>query len=84
MYKHRIKRRGMNFDFTNNTNTFIFEGIDFSGKSTCSKYFTKLLKERFGEDNVLWVRSPGGSPKAEELRQRTRGADLNIYEQADA
>ena len=35
-------------------NTFIFEGIDFSGKSTVSKYFAEKLKEKVGEENVYW------------------------------
>lgn len=71
--------------FPNGTaNTFIFEGIDFSGKSTVSKYFAEKLKEKVGEENVYWFRSPGGSPKAEEQRERTRSADLSVLDQAEA
>ena len=74
----------MDFDFKNKSNTFIFEGIDFSGKTTASKYFAEKLGEKYGEDNVLWLRSPGGSPRAELMRERTRSADLDIYEQCEA
>ena len=65
-------------------NVFIFEGIDFCGKTTMSKYFADKLKAEFGEENVYWFRSPGGSPKAEEHRGYTRAADLSVEEQAEA
>lgn len=68
---------------THNTTTrspfIIFEGVDFTGKSTLSKMLVQALQEKGW--NAAWYRSPGGSPRGEELREMCRNGDLTPKEQ---
>ena len=57
----------------------VFEGVDFTGKSTLSRRLT----QRFLDNSIdaIWYRSPGGSPRGEELREICRNGDLTPLEQ---
>lgn len=59
----------------------IFEGVDFTGKSTIAVDVVLELQKR----GILstYYRSPGGSPRGEELRELCRNGDLNVHEQLD-
>ena len=59
----------------------IFEGVDFTGKSTIAVDVVLELQKR----GILstYYRSPGGSPRGEELRELCRNGDLNVDEQLD-
>ena len=59
----------------------IFEGVDFTGKSTIAVDMVLELQKR----GILstYYRSPGGSPRGEELRELCRNGDLNVHEQLD-
>lgn len=45
------------------------EGIDGCGKTTQARLLYEGLASRFGEDNVIWTKEPGGWPGGEKLRE---------------
>ena len=46
----------------------VFEGIVGSGKSTQAKRLVEFLREKYGIDMVVYVREPGSTPIAEDIR----------------
>lgn len=46
-----------------------FEGVDGSGKSTQARMLADRLGSEVGEEAVLLVREPGGTPAAERVRE---------------
>ncbi len=62
---------------------FVFEGLDFTGKTTVSQYCFDKLKTLYGPDVVLY-RSPGGTPLGEKVRDIARIEAKTVYEQTFA
>lgn len=46
----------------------VFEGIVGSGKSTQAKKLVEFFREKYGTDMVVYVREPGSTPIAEDIR----------------
>lgn len=46
-----------------------FEGMDGSGKTTQARLFGEYLRGKFGEENVVLTREPGGTPIGEQIRE---------------
>jgi len=59
-----------------------FEGIDGAGKSTHIESFSKLLKERYPERQVVMTREPGGTQLGEQLRALLLDAPMNLETEA--
>jgi dTMP kinase len=62
---------------------FVFEGLDFTGKTTVSQYCFEKLKMLYGPGVVLY-RSPGGTPLGEKVRDIARIEAKTVYEQTFA
>ena len=54
--------------FRKNIVYIVFEGIVGSGKSTQAKRLVEFLREKYGIDMVVYVREPGSTPIAEDIR----------------
>ncbi len=59
-----------------------FEGIDGAGKSTHIESFSKLMKERHPDRDVVMTREPGGTKLGEQLRALLLDAPMNIETEA--
>jgi dTMP kinase len=59
-----------------------FEGIDGAGKSTHIESFSRLLKIRYPEREVVMTREPGGTQLGEQLRALLLDAPMNIETEA--
>jgi dTMP kinase len=59
-----------------------FEGIDGAGKSTHIESFSKLIKERFPDREVVMTREPGGTQLGEQLRDLLLNAHMNLETEA--
>jgi dTMP kinase len=59
-----------------------FEGIDGAGKSTHIESFSKLIKERFPDHEVVMTREPGGTQLGEQLRDLLLNAPMNLETEA--
>ncbi len=59
-----------------------FEGIDGAGKSTHIDSFSRLLKIRYPEREVVMTREPGGTQLGEQLRSLLLDAPMNIETEA--
>ena len=59
-----------------------FEGIDGAGKSTHIESFSKLLKERYPEHQVVMTREPGGTQLGEQLRALLLDSPMNLETEA--
>jgi dTMP kinase len=59
-----------------------FEGIDGAGKSTHIESFSKLLKERHPDRDVVLTREPGGTKLGEQLRALLLDAPMNLETEA--
>ncbi|MBU3594387.1 dTMP kinase [Polynucleobacter sp. 71A-WALBACH] len=59
-----------------------FEGIDGAGKSTHIESFSKLLKERYPERQVVMTREPGGTQLGEQLRALLLDSPMNLETEA--
>jgi dTMP kinase len=59
-----------------------FEGIDGAGKSTHIESFSKLMKERHPDCDVVMTREPGGTKLGEQLRALLLDAPMNIETEA--
>lgn len=62
---------------------FVFEGLDFTGKTTVSQYCFEKLKTLYGPKVVLY-RNPGGTPLGEKVRDIARIEAKTTYEQTFA
>lgn len=59
----------------------IFEGMDFSGKTTCVKLLVEILNE-FGIEHIV-TREPGGTPEGDMIREiLINQPNLNDHERA--
>lgn len=47
----------------------VFEGVDFTGKTTQARVLYSRLCDRLGSDNVILTREPGGTPYGERIRE---------------
>jgi dTMP kinase len=59
-----------------------FEGIDGAGKSTHIESFSKLMKERHPDRDVVMTREPGGTKLGEQLRALLLDAPMTIETEA--
>ncbi|OYY12302.1 MAG: dTMP kinase [Polynucleobacter sp. 35-46-11] len=59
-----------------------FEGIDGAGKSTHIESFSKLLKQRYPDREVVMTREPGGTQLGEQLRALLLDAPMNLETEA--
>jgi dTMP kinase len=59
-----------------------FEGIDGAGKSTHIESFSKLIKERLPDREVVMTREPGGTQLGEQLRDLLLNAPMNLETEA--
>ena len=59
----------------------VFEGGEFSGKTTQAKRFAQYLKEK-GFDAIL-TREPGGTPEGQKIRERLLHEKLTAWEELD-
>ena len=56
------------YHFRKNIVYIVFEGIVGSGKSTQAKKLVEFFREKYGTDMVIYVREPGSTPIAEDIR----------------
>ena len=63
---------------------FIFEGPDYTGKSSCVKYCEEELKKNYKNRDVKVIRSPGGTPVGEKIRDIARVEAKGTIEQVGA
>lgn len=56
------------YHFRKNIVYIVFEGIVGSGKSTQAKKLVEFFREKYGTDMVVYVREPGSTPIAEDIR----------------
>jgi dTMP kinase len=59
-----------------------FEGIDGAGKSTHIESFSRLLKNRYPDRDVVMTREPGGTQLGEQLRALLLDALMNLETEA--
>lgn len=59
-----------------------FEGIDGAGKSTHIDSFSRLIKERFHDKELVLTREPGGTELGEQLRSLLLGSPMNLETEA--
>lgn len=59
----------------------VFEGGEFSGKTTQSKKLAEYLKAR--GFNVVWTKEPGGTPEGVKIRERLLNEKLNHQEELE-
>jgi dTMP kinase len=59
-----------------------FEGIDGAGKSTHIESFSRLLKNRYPDREVVMTREPGGTQLGEQLRALLLDAPMNLETEA--
>ncbi len=52
----------------------VIEGLDGTGKTTQIEMLKNALIAKFGENRVMVVREPGGTPVAEEIRKLVKGS----------
>lgn len=63
---------------------FIFEGPDYTGKSSCVKYCEEELKKNYKNRVIKVIRSPGGTPVGEKIRDIARVEAKGTIEQVGA
>lgn len=63
---------------------FIFEGPDYTGKSSCVKHCEEELKKNYTDREIKVIRSPGGTPLGEKIRDIARVEAKGTIEQAGA
>lgn len=63
---------------------FIFEGPDYTGKSSCVKYCEEELKKNYTDREIKVIRSPGGTPFGEKIRDIARVEAKGLIEQSGA
>ncbi|WP_100379127.1 dTMP kinase [Polynucleobacter brandtiae] len=59
-----------------------FEGIDGAGKSTHIESFSKLIKSRYPQYEVVLTREPGGTVLGEQLRSLLLDAPMHLETEA--
>lgn len=55
---------------------FVFEGPDYTGKTSVTQMVKETLLKHF-PDQVVSFRAPGGTPEAEQIRDFCRAAPIN-------
>ena len=55
---------------------FVFEGIDYTGKTTVAKYCRDLLEDKY-PGKIAVYRAPGGNPFSENIRDIARSSEVS-------